>query len=429
MRRWLAIGGAAAALLSASALSAQPAEPRVIGDAVAATVNDRPISTFDVEQRLRLLLITSDGTIPPGAERQYQEQALRDLIEQELKRQEVEEFGVQIPDEEVDMELARVAATGGGTIASLANDLAQSGIAIEKLREKIRVDQAWETLVQGRFRSRVSITDGEVDSLLSEMRAEQQAEQFLLSEICLPVNDESERERIYNVGMQMLRQMQQGVPFQALAQQFSICPSAARGGDLGWTRKPELEPEVSEILAQLSEGNVSTPIEVENGQVLKLVAMRAKRDAAEKGDPSYEVAYAGVPKGVYSRREAEERLRRLPETNACNADGLSVDLGPQIGVELLPMSPIAAIAPSFHDQLLDLRRGDLSELLESTDAYHMVYVCEMDEGLGLPRRRVVRNKLAGDQYDLLARRYLRDIERDSDVDIRLFDDPLPAQES
>jgi peptidyl-prolyl cis-trans isomerase SurA len=428
MRGYLALFAALGTMATAAPALAQEG---MMGDAVAATVNDQPISTFDVQQRLRLILVTTGGGIPEGAELQYQEQALRDLVEEELKRQEVDQYGVNVPEDEIIGELARIAASGGTTVDQLALDLERSGIAIEKLKEKIRVDNAWETLVQGKFRSRVNITEGEVDTMLDDMREEQQAEQYLLSEICLPVSSEDERERIYNVGMQMLGQMQQGVPFQALAQQFSVCPSAARGGDLGWTRKPELEAPVAEVMEQLSEGNVSTPIEVENGQVLKLMALRAKRAAAEQGDPSYEIAYAAVPKETYSRREAEERLRRLPETNACNADGLSVDLGKDIGVELLPMLPISLIHEPYQNAMLDLRRGDMSELMESTDNYFMVYVCEMDEGLGLPRRRVVRNKLMGDQFQLLSRRYLRDIERDSDVDIRLFgqDEQTQQQES
>lgn len=388
---------------------------QVIGDAVVATVNDKPISSFDVQQRMRLMMATSGAPVPEGAEAQFQAQALRDLIEEELKRQEAERFEVEIPDDEVLQELARIS---NGQIETLANDLARAGIAIETLQEKIRAETAWDTLVRGRFRSRVSISEGEIDDMLSRMRTEKQAEQYLLSEICLPIREPSAREEVYSIGLRMLQQMQQGVPFQALAQRFSVCPSAARGGDLGWMRTPELEPPTSAVLAQLEEGNVSAPIENQDGDMMKIVALRAKRAAAEKGDPSYELAYAGVPKGVYSRAEAEEKLKRLPLTNPCNGEGLSTDLGEGIGVELFPMLPIAEIRAPFHNALLDLRRGDMSDLLESTDYYHMVYVCEMDEGLGLPRRRMVRNRLEAQEFDLLSRRYLRDVERDSDVYVR-----------
>lgn len=397
---------------------------QVIGDAVVATVNDKPISSFDVRQRMRLMIATSGGPIPEGAEAQYQAQAMRDLIEEELKRQEAERFSVEISDDEVLQELARIA---NGAVDQLARDLEANGIAIETLQEKIRAETAWDNLVRGRYRSRVSITEGEIDDLLSEMKAEKQAEQFLLSEICLPINDPTQREEVFGIGMQMLQQMQQGVPFQALAQRFSVCPSAARGGDLGWMRTPQMAPETAVVIAQLSEGNVSAPIEAQEGDMYKLVALRSKRAAAEKGDPSYELAYAGVAKETYSRAEAEEKMRRLPQTNPCEGEGLSTDLGRDIGIELLPMLPIGQFRPAFQNAIIDLRRGDVSELMESTDYYHMALVCEMDEGLGLPRRRMVRNNLEAQQFDLLSRRYLRDVERDSTVNIRTGEErPTPT---
>ncbi|MEM9809814.1 MAG: peptidylprolyl isomerase [Pseudomonadota bacterium] len=400
-------------------LAASVASAQVIGNGVAATVNDNPISTFDVQQRMRLMMVTSGGQLTEEVMAQLQEQALRDLIDEQLKRQEATEFNVQVSEGEIDQELARIAGSGGASVEALAADLARQGIAIETLRAKIWADQAWERLVRGRFNSRVNVTDDEIDNMLDDMRAEKQDQQFYLSEICLPMADPSERERIYAVGMQMIGQMRDGVPFQALAQQFSICPSAARGGELGWLRSAELEPDVAEVVGQLDQGNVSTPIELDD--MMKVVAVRARREAAEQGDPSYEVAYAGIRKNKVSRQEAEQKLARLPLTNPCDASPLSIDLGQDIGVVLLPMMPISNFHDDFHDEILGLQRGDTSALLESATSYHRLYVCEMDEGLGLPRRQVVEGRIEAQEFQLLSRRYLRDIERDSDVDIRLTD--------
>lgn len=408
----LAAGAAALSLTAAS-------HAQMVGDAIVATVNDTPISTFDVQQRMRLMQITMGRQIPEEAQAQYRNQALRELIEEELKRQEATRREILATEGDVDQELARIASSGGSSIQGLAAELARNGIAIEKLREKIHAEISWDTLVRARYRARVSVSEGEIDDMLDEMKAEKQAEQYLLSEICLPIDTPQNREQVYNIGMQMLGQMQQGVPFQALAQRFSSCPSAARGGDLGWMRRPELDGQVAEIIPRLSEGNVSTPIETSDGEMMKLVAIRQKREAAERGDPAYELAYAGVPKRIYSRAQAEEKLKRLPLTGPCSGDGLSTDLGEGIGVELLPMVPITQIREPFQDAIIDLQRGDTSELMESTNNYHVVYVCEMDEGLGLPRRRMVENRLEAQQFDLLSRRYLRDVERDSDVDIRI----------
>ena len=414
----LLAGTAMAAQAQAQEASAPDARQRAasVGTAVAAVVNDAPISTFDVQQRLRLMMASSGAQLDERALAQLQQQALRDLIEERLKLQEFERFEQTVAEEEIDAEVARIASSGGGTPQTLARDLAGQGIALETLRQKIRADIAWEQLVGGRYGSRVNITEAEVEDEMATMRARAAAEQYLLAEICLPVDDPSRAEEMRDVGMQMIGQMQQGVPFRALAQQYSSCPSAARGGDLGWVAMEEVRPALRPVVPNLSAGNVSLPVEAD-GMVV-LLALRQKRDAALAGEPSYEVAYAGVPKaaGIEAAQAVQARMK---ETNACASQTLSVDLGPDAGVTALPMLPASAFEPAFRPELAGLGRGEVSGVMEGEDAYHVALMCQRDEGLGLPSRAQVRSTLRAEALDRLSRRYLRDVERDSAVDVRL----------
>ena len=408
--------GSAASALAQEAQAPGPERAPSVGTAVAAVVNDAPISTFDVQQRLRLMMASSGAQLDERALAQLQQQALRDLIEERLKLQEFGRFEQSVAEEEIDAELARIAASGGGTPETLARDLAGQGIAVETLRQKIRADIAWEQLVGGRYGSRVNITEAEVEDEMAKMRARARAEQYLLAEICLPVDDPSQAEEMREVGMQMIGQMQQGVPFRALAQQYSACPSAARGGDLGWIAMEEVRPALRAVVPNLSAGNVSLPVEAD-GMVV-LLALRQKRDAARAGEPSYEVAYAGVPKtaGIDAAQAVQARMK---ETNACASQTLSVDLGPDAAVTALPMLPASAFEPAFRPELSTLKRGEVSGVMEGQAAYHVALMCQRDEGLGLPSRAQVRNDLRAQALERLSRRYLRDVERDSAVDVRL----------
>ena len=413
----LAITAALSGLVAgASAQDAAPAPRPQVGTAVAAIVNDHPISTFDVQQRVRLLMATSGTQLSDEAVVQMQSQALRDLVEERLKLQEAERFELVIPEEKVDEEVARIAAGGGGTAEQLARDLAAQGIAIETLREKLRAEAAWEELVRGRYGSRVNVTDSEVEDMMADLKSKRQEEQFLIAEICLPLQDSSQTEEMRNVAMQMIGRMREGVPFRALAQQFSACPSAARGGDLGWMSLSEMPVAIRDVVPNLQQGNISLP--VESDDMLVMVALRQTRDAAQAGEPAYEVVYAGAPKSV-GRETAEAAFARLPATGACTGNPLSVDLGRDIGVTTLPMLPESQYQPIFRPELAALDRGEVSGLIEGEDAYHAVLLCQKDEGLGLPSRSAVQGQLRADELDRLSRRYLRDVERDSAVDIRL----------
>ena len=422
MKRAMKMVCAAGAMLAGAPTLAQeaeapaPARPQAVGAGVAAVVNDHPISTFDVQQRVRLMMASSGAQLDERALAQMQTKALRDLVEERLKLQEAARFDLEIADDEINEELARIAAGGGGTPDQLARDLAGQGIAIETLREKIRSEIAWERLVGGRYGDRVSITDGEVEDELSEMRDATQEPQYRVSEICLPAGDAEQAREMQSVGMQMIDQMQRGVPFGAIAQQYSACPSAARGGDLGWMRMEEFEPAIQELIPQLSAGNVSLPLPTDG--MVKMIAMQQKRDAAEAGEPAYEVVYAGAPKSV-GREAAAAAFAKLPATNGCRADALSEDLGPGVGVTVLPMLPASAFAPAFQPALAGLERGEVSDVLEGDAAYHAVMLCQKDEGLGLPSRSQIKAQLRGQELDRLGRRYLRDVERDGAVDVRV----------
>jgi peptidyl-prolyl cis-trans isomerase SurA len=405
-----------AALIGATVLATGAMAQTVVGERVAAVVNDHPISTFDVRQRMRLMMITQGVEVPPEAMEQFQNQALRDLVDERLKLQEAERYELTIPEEQIDEELARIAASGGASVQDLVRDLASQGIDVTTLRDKIRAEEAWTQLVRGRYGARVNVTTDEVEDMMSRLKEGAQEEQFLVSEICLPLEGQSNRDEMYNIGLQMIDQMRQGAPFRALAQQFSACPSAARGGDLGWLRASDLDDDLSTIVTQLDEGNISRPVPHEG--MLKLLAVRQKRQAAAAGEPSYQVAYAGAPSSI-GRERAESAFERLPLANPCNGEALSVDLGPQVGVTVLPMLPEREFETTFHDVLSDLEEGRTSEIIESEGAYHVVMMCEKDEGFGLPSRRVVENQLEAEELELLSRRYLRDVERDSSIEIRL----------
>lgn len=403
-------------MIGLAALIGANAAAQNVSERVAAVVNDYPISTFDVSQRLRLMVITQGAQIPEEAIPQFQQQALRDLVEERLKLQEADRFELVISDDEINRELARIAAGGGADLASLEADLARSGIAIGTLREKIRAEQAWEQLVQGRYGSRVNVTDNEVEDMIDQLRSDAQQEQMLLSEICLPLGDPSERERMYSVGLQMIDQMRQGVPFRALAQQYSACPTAARGGDIGWMKSSDLDPDIAELVAQLVPGSISRP--VPQGDMLKMIAVRQRREATAAGEPGYAVAYAGAPVSI-GEEAARAAFDKLTLANPCVGARLSADLGPEVGVTILPMMKERAYQTVFHDVLAGLEEGQTSDVIESDGAYHAVLLCEKDEGLGLPPRRQVENSLQASELDLISRRYLRDVERDSAVEIRL----------
>jgi peptidyl-prolyl cis-trans isomerase SurA len=347
---------------------------------------------------------------------------LRDLVQERLKIAEGDKFDVEVDEKDVEKEIQSIAADGGTTLDGLARQLTADGISIDSLKQQIKASIVWQRLVQGRYRSRIRVSPEEIDRQLQRMREDATKEQFLVSEICIPVDDPANAQQIYQGSLQLIEQMRRGVPFMVVAQQFSACPSAATGGDLGWVRSGELPTEINDAIVKLKPGSVTNPIPSEGA--FMIMGIRDKRPAVVVGEQTYSLAYASAPLSM-GRTEAIVALEKLKTAEACGARALRQDLGKNIGVSRLENMKMKDIDPRFHEAIADLKRGDLSAPVEADDALHMLYVCEKDEGLGLPSRDALEDRAYVRELSRIGQQYLRDIERKASVDIRLKPEPFP----
>lgn len=403
-----------------------PASYQGPASAVAAIVNDTVVTTFDVQQRMKLMLISSGGKIAPQMLPQLQRQAVRDLVEDQLKLQEAKKFDLVIEDDEIAGELRSMASQSGRSAEQLEEILKTEGISTQTLKTEIASNLAWPRLVQGRYGKRIRIDDDEVESTLERMRADATQEQFLISEVCIPVPSPDQAQAYYEGGLQLLEQMRKGVPFAVIAQQFSACTTAAAGGDMGWLRAGELPPDLDAAVRALPVGAVTNPIPSDNA--FMILAVRDKRAAVKQGEKSWTLAYASTPLST-GRAAARTSLEKLKTAEAC-AGGrtLRQDLGAGVDVAVIENATLSMIDERFRPAVENLSRGELSEIVEADDALHILHACEIDEGLGIPSREAIEDRLYSRQLERIAQQYLRDVERKSTVDVRLKSSSEAAQQ-
>lgn len=388
-------------------------------ESIAAVVNDDVITTFDLRQRLQLMIISSGGQIPADALARLQEQALRDLIEEKLKLQEAKRFDAEVPDNEVRAEITNMGMQSGMNYDQFVQFLESVGISQRILEQQVKSTIIWPQIVQGRFRDRVRINEDEVEDTLVRMREDAAQEQYLVSEICIPVPNPSQAQQYYQGSLQLIEQIKRGVPFAVVAQQFSACTTAAVGGDMGWVRTSELQQELDEAIRELPPGSVTNPIPSDGA--FMILAVRDRRLPVAPGEPSFTLAFASAAPAV-SDLDARAAFDRLSSLDACSGGIMRADPGAGIGVALVENITLEKIDERFRPFVENLGRGDTSGVIETESGRHAVYVCDKDEGLGLPSRGAIENRIFARQLGRISQQYLRDLERKSTVDIRLDDD-------
>ena len=129
---------------------------------VAVFVNGEAVTTYDVEQRLRMAQRLDRKPMTSA-------QALEEAINDRLKIQEGRRIGYRITDDDVNNQFAKYAQNVRQTTKQFEESLKRSGIDPSALKLRTRADISWGTIVQQRLRLGSTITNSEVDKAAQEI--------------------------------------------------------------------------------------------------------------------------------------------------------------------------------------------------------------------------------------------------------------------
>ncbi|WP_255500858.1 peptidylprolyl isomerase [Caulobacter sp. 17J80-11] len=402
------------------AVQAQPVQRNGMAEGVAAVVNDEIISTYDLRQRMMLLIATSGVKATQENLPALQQKALRSLVDERLQMQELKRFDVKIEDREVDEEIDAMAKDNEMSGAQLVAGLRSIGVAPDTLREQIRAQIGWRHLVGGRYGQRARVDDSQVDATLQRIAAAAAKPQYLVGEIFLDASSTAGgMDGALNGANQLVQQLLQGAPFQAVARQFSNASSAANGGDGGWLISGEIVPEVQAALEQMQPGQLSRPIQTETG--VYIMYLREKRSGGGQTVVDLKQAAVRLPAGASDADVAAAQTKLSALRNGLTCSNIEERAGKVDGVVAAPLgeTPVQDLAPAFRDIASGMQVGQVSEPVRTDVGLHLLAMCgKRQDVAGLPSKDQVENRLYNQQISMLARRYLRDLRNSATIETR-----------
>jgi len=402
------------------------AAPRPLSESVAAVVNDEIISTYDLAQRMRLLIATSG--IQPNEQNlpQFQRQALISLIDEHLQLHELrrvekqQKITIIATDDEVREEVAAMARENNMSADQFLGVLQAQGIGRETLYQQFRAQMSWQRWLQGRYGTRLRIGDDQVKATEARLAAAASKPQYQVSEVFIDANRAGGMAQATQGAQQLITQLQQGAPFGAVARQFSSAPTAASGGDAGWISPGEMPAEVDAALDQLRPGQLSAPIPVRDG--VYIIYLRDKRAGAGATVVNLKQAAVQLPTTASAAEVAAARDKLMSvRAAATGCADLQAAAGKQPGVIAgdLGEAEIADLAPEFRQAAQTLQENQISEPIRTRVGLHLVAVCgkRASSGAQLTREQI-ESRLFGQQLAMIARRYMRDLRNSATIETR-----------
>ncbi len=184
----------------------------------------------------------------------------------------------------------------------LRNFLQQQQISYEQYRQKVREDyygdkdviredllvRRLEDLIKGR----VTVTDEQVkenytevkpqhilispDSFLNPPAEKEPTDAEAEAQPPLSLTKEQAEAKAQQKAEQLLQQIKEGADFAQLAKENSECPSAEKGGDLGWVRRGQMVKEFEQAAFALEVGQISNIVKTDYGfHIIKVTDRRS----------------------------------------------------------------------------------------------------------------------------------------------------------
>lgn len=245
-------------------------------------VNDQPVTTFDVQNRTKMLALFSRGE-------QGEKDAMEQLVDERLMVQEAKRVGMLAGDAEVDQEFTDRAKQVKLSTDQFSQALGQAGVDPQTFKDFLQANLSWAKIVRARFRNDEEVTEQDIASALTNRKIEGPLEQvfeYLLQPIIFIVPAKA--------GDGAAAQQQSRA--NAFRGSFQGCGQSLQqaSGIKGVVVKPtvrreqhELSGAIKEEIAALEVGGITTPQRVEDG--VQMIAVCEKRLISGQSQASDEV--------------------------------------------------------------------------------------------------------------------------------------------
>lgn len=357
---------------------------------------------------------------------------LNKMIESKLIVQKAEDEGYEVPaykirnivDEQIDKLLTQYENE-----ENLKKALKQSGMTLSELREHyskmVRQNALKEQIIQNEINSKIYITEIELEEYYKEHKDElpQRPEKDKLGMIVKFIEPGKKTEnRIIDEMKNILDKIRKGKSFAKLAEQYSDCPSASNGGDLGFFVKGTMVKPFEKVAFSLKPGEISDIVKTKFGyHIIKMEEKQNNEIRVRHILKKLEITDEDIANTVSEMKKVLKKLRNGAEFERMAREYSEDDSTATNGGVLGEFSP--ENYPEFvKDELKKLNEGEYTNLIREEDAVYIFTILDK-----IPERTydfaeikshirsIVRQKKKNELYE----NWVKDLMKENYIEVNL----------
>ena len=233
-----------------------------IKDGILISVGNKVITKSDIVNEIKIILILNNKSYSDDKRNELQQMAVKSTIERTVKEIEVSKNEYLTYDKkDFNRELNRLANRIDMDLDTLKNICKSNNLDFEIIKDQIRTELLWNSLIFNIYKNRLSINAEEIEEQLKTKQNRKEFNKYLLSEIVIqPVETDSIAERINEITSKIKIE-----GFENVALSESISQTSMSGGDLGWLNDTEIADKILTKIVSTPIGGISEPIILNEG--------------------------------------------------------------------------------------------------------------------------------------------------------------------
>ncbi|BCH53874.1 SurA N-terminal domain-containing protein [Agrobacterium vitis] len=171
---------ATVALVCVTGFAPAAITPALADTGVAVVVNKTAITNTDLARRIAFLKLRHEtGDVA--------KKARQELIDEQLKRQEIARVGMSVSTTDVDQAFGRFAASNKLSTQQMGQILDKAGVGVEHFKAYIAVQMSWPRLVNARYASRSKMSTQDMVTRLLENKQKPVTTEYTLKQVIFVV--------------------------------------------------------------------------------------------------------------------------------------------------------------------------------------------------------------------------------------------------
>jgi peptidyl-prolyl cis-trans isomerase SurA len=402
-------------------------------DRIVAIVDQTVITEQELEGRIKTVtaqLAKQGNEMPP--ENVLRKQILERLISDALQLEFAAQTGVRIDDNQLDRTVERIAEQNQLSLSEFSNALAADGVSMRKFRADIKNEITIARLRDREIESRVTVTESEIDNLLTSQAARNEnSDEYEISHILIRTPEDASPEAIAEAKLKAenaAAEITLGASFSQISASASDAPNALEGGALGWKNSTQIPALFADALKAMQVGDISPILRSPNGfHILKLTNKRGGTSqllieqtharhiliklSEVMSDNEAKTKIDGIKNRLDNGEKFEVLARQFSEDGSASSGG---DLG--------WVNPGDTV-PDFEKAMQALNDNEISEPVRTPFGWHIIQVLERraqdmtKESTRLKARQEIHARKSEEAYQ----DWIRELRDRAYVELRLED--------